>query len=107
MTSDFKSETQLKDLSRVVISGVPSKFSVFFAAGQSIKGVTKKGKEFFKLETSHTETIRSLHVQAQNLWSAGEYILNCYESVNNKIIDKYFFICEDRINDMLVCSVSG
>jgi hypothetical protein len=41
------------------------------------------------------------------LWSAGEYILNCYESVNNKIVDKYFFICEDRINDMVISSVSG
>jgi len=35
---------------------------MFFAAGQSIRGVTKKGKEFFKLDTSHTEIIKSLHV---------------------------------------------
>jgi hypothetical protein len=46
-------------------------------------------------------------VQTQNLWSAGEYILNCYESVNNKIVDKYFFICEDKINDMVIATVSG
>jgi hypothetical protein len=47
-------------------------------------------------------------VQAASLWSAGEYILNCYESKeNSKIADKYFYICEDRINDMLVASVSG
>lgn len=70
--------------------------------------MTKKGKEFFKLDTSHTEVIRSLHVQAQSLWSAGEYILNCYESKeNNKIVDKYFYICEDRINDMVVVPVMG
>lgn len=56
------------------------KFSIFYSIGQSIKGVTKKGKEFFKLETSHTEAITSLHVKGQNLWSAGQYILNCYES---------------------------
>lgn len=47
------------------------KFSIFYSIGQSIKGVTKKGKEFFKLETSHTEAITSLHVKGQNLWSAG------------------------------------
>ncbi len=47
-------------------------------------------------------------MQGQSLWSAGEYILNCYESTeNNKIVDKYFYICEDRINDMLVAPVSG
>lgn len=91
----------------MVISGTAQKFSVFFACGQTIKGLTKKGKEFFKIETSHTETIKSLHVSGQNLWSAGEYILNCYESVSNKILDKYFYICEDRINDMIVTSVSG
>lgn len=107
MTQDFKTDTQGKEISRVVISGTAQKFSVFYAAGQSIRGVTKKGKEFFKLDTSHTEVIRSLHVQGQNLWSAGEYILNCYESVNNKIVDKYFYICEDKINDMLIASVSG
>jgi len=107
LVQDFRSDPQPKDLSRVVISGSSQKFSVFYACGQTIKGVTKKGKEFFKLETSHTETIKSLHVAGQNLWSAGEYILNCYASVSNKILDRYFYICEDRINDMVVASVSG
>ena len=107
MTQDCKSEQQPKEISRVVISGIPSKYSIFYAAGQSIRGVTKKGKEFFKLDTSHTEVIKSLHVQSQNLWSAGEYIMNCYESVNNKIIDKYFYICEDKINDMAIAAVAG
>ena len=67
--------------------------------------MTKKGKEFFKLDTSHTETISQLHVEGMNLWSAGAYTLNCYASKNNSIADKYFFICEDVINDMVVTSV--
>ena len=33
--------------------------------------------------------------------------MNCYESVNNKIVDKYFYICDDKINDMLVACVAG
>jgi len=80
---------------------------VFYAAGQSIRGVTKKGKEFFKLDTTHTEAIKSLHVQGTFLWSAGDYILNCYESVDGKIVDKYFYICDDMINDMVVAPVTG
>ena len=60
LVQEFKSEAQAKELSRVAISGTAQKFSVFFASGQTIKGVTKKGKEFFRLETSHTETIKSL-----------------------------------------------
>lgn len=33
--------------------------------------------------------------------------MNCYESVNNKIVDKYFYICEDKINDMAIAAVAG
>lgn len=93
---------------RVVVSVAgEDKFSIFYSIGQSIKGVTKKGKEFFKLDTSHAEAISSLHVQAQNLWSAGEYILNCYMSAENQIKDKFYFICEDKINDMVLAPVGG
>lgn len=95
-----------KDISRVVISGTADKASVFIAVGVQIRGMTKKGKEFFKLDTSHTETISQLHVEGMNLWSAGAYTLNCYASKNNSIADKYFFICEDVINDMVVTSLN-
>ena len=37
-----------------------------------------------------------------NLWSAGVYTLNCYASSNNTIQDKYYFLCDDKINDMIV-----
>jgi len=48
---------------KVVVSiASEDKFSIFYSVGQSIKGVTKKGKEFFKLDTSHADTISSLHV---------------------------------------------
>ena len=40
-----------------------------------------------------------------NLWSAGAYTLNCYTSSNNSIADKYYFLCDDIINDMLVTSL--
>ena len=49
-----------------------------------------------------------MHVQHQNLWSAGEYILNCYESgAAGKILDKYYYICDDKINDLIVAPVAG
>jgi hypothetical protein len=51
--------------------------------------------------------ISSLHVQAQNLWCAGEYILNCYQSAANQIKDRFYFICEDKINDMVLAPVAG
>lgn len=43
-----------------------------------------------------------MHVLGTNLWSAGDYTLNCYASANNAIADKYFFVCDDKINQMIV-----
>lgn len=37
-----------------------------------------------------------------NLWSAGTYTLNCYASANGAIADKYYFVCDDKINEMIV-----
>ena len=79
-------------ITRVVISGSQDKAAVFIAIGSQIKGITKRGKDFFRLDTSHTEQISHLHVLGTNLWSAGAYTLNCYASQNNAIADKYFFV---------------
>ena len=46
-------------------------------------------------------------MESQFLWSAGDYILNCYESIDSKIVDKFFYICEDKINDLIVAPVTG
>ena len=103
LTQSYRSpEPFTHDISRVVISGSADKASIFIAMGSQIKGVTKRGKEFFKLDTSHTETITQLHVAGTNLWSAGAYTLTCYASADNAIVDKYFFVCDDKINAMLV-----
>jgi hypothetical protein len=46
----------------VIISGSEEKASVFLASGSQIKGFTKRGKEFFKLDSSHTDAIQHLFV---------------------------------------------
>ena len=101
----WKTNPTNKEITRVIISG--SKHNIFFSAGQSIRGVNKKGKEFFKLDTSHTETIRSIHVANTFLWSAGDFILNCYESTANKVVDRFYYVSDDKINDMKFASVGG
>lgn len=68
----------------------------------------KNGKEFLSLDTNHAEVISSLHVQSGHLWSAGEYVLNCYESSGGlSIIDKFYYTCDDKINDMVIAEVQG
>lgn len=103
-TSDFES---IHDISRVIISGTQEKASVFLATGSQIRGFTKKGKDFFKLDTSHTDSIVHLHVQQQELWSTGKHTLNCYMSTASKIFDKYFYLAEDIINHMMVATIHG
>lgn len=48
-----------------------------------------------------------LHVQSQELWSTGKHTLNCYVSTQSKILDKYFYLADDVINHMMVCTIEG
>ena len=48
------------------------------------------------------EVILALHVQGTYLWTAGEFTVNCYESTKSRIEDKYYYTCDERINDMLM-----
>lgn len=41
-------------------------------------------------------------MQSTNLWSAGKSTLTCYSSQNASVVDKFFYICEEEINDMLI-----
>lgn len=41
-----------------------------------------------------------------NLWSAGAYTLNCYASSNNTIQDKYYYLCDDKINEMIITQIA-
>lgn len=51
LSQAFKSEPLTHDLNRVIISGSEEKATVFISAGSQIKGFTKRGKEFFKLDS--------------------------------------------------------
>lgn len=79
--------------------------SVFVAVGSQIRGFTVKGKEFFKLDTSHTDEIKFIQVLGNDLWSAGANTLNCYTSAGGKIVDKYYYISDERITFMDVAEV--
>jgi hypothetical protein len=48
------------------------------------------------------EPISSIHVASTYLWSAGDFTLNCYESKNKQIVDKYYYTCEEKITNMIV-----
>lgn len=74
------------------------RLQIFACHGQSILGVTKKGKEFFKLTSSLTESINNIFVEEANIWTSCEYIYNAYDNG----ADVGFFMCHDQIHSMLM-----
>lgn len=71
---------------------------IFAAHSQRIIGLTKKGKDFFKLTSSLTESIRNIAVEDTKIWTGCEYIYNLYDNGQ----DTAFFMCRDQINALTV-----
>lgn len=65
---------------------------------QRIVGVTKKGKEFFKLTSSLTETIQNIAVEDTRIWTGCEHIFNLFD--NGK--DAAYYVAKGQINDLVV-----
>ena len=86
-------------VSRLMIGGpVDKKDRIFFTSAQTIRGVTRKGKEFFRFTTDGAEPLRGLHVEDVKIWTSGEYMYNYY--VDTK--DAGYYMARDRINDLLI-----
>lgn len=61
-------------------------------------GITKKGKEFFRLATSLSESINNMSVEETRIWTSCEYVYNLYD--NGK--DAAYFLSRDKINCMVI-----
>ena len=75
---------------------------IFVAHSQRIIGLTKKGKEFFKLTSSLTESIRNIAVEETRIWTGCEYIYNLYDNGQ----DVALYMCRDLINALAVEHIS-
>lgn len=103
----YISEKCNKDITRVIHSGGGGKYNIFASSGQTIRGINKKGKEFFRFDTNHTETIKNLSVIGTELWSSGDFVLQNYQSTGEGIKDKFYYVSEDKMNDLMVANVTG
>lgn len=100
--SVFKTNPGPTPVSSLVLGQARTQTDKLFAScGNVVKGVNKKGKEFFKFTTNLTEPIRKLHVDNVTIWAAGEYVVNQYINCE----DAYYYAANDKINDMAVASV--
>lgn len=79
-----------------------SLLQIFVAHSQRIVGLTKKGKEFFKLTSSLTESIRNIAVEDTKIWTGCEYIYNLYDNGH----ETASYMCRDQINALTVEHIS-
>jgi Bardet-Biedl syndrome 7 protein len=73
LSLEWKSAPLGKEISRIELSGTSynARDKIFYAGGTMMRGISKKGKEFWRLDSNLTETIRSFGVEESRLWTAG------------------------------------
>mmetsp|Transcript_628 Transcript_628/g.2088 ORF Transcript_628/g.2088 Transcript_628/m.2088 type:complete len:729 (-) Transcript_628:128-2314(-) len=76
---------------------------IFYSADQTVQGVNKKGKEFFRFNTNLTEKIRCLQAHEATLWTSGEYVWNQFDDAK----DTHFYMAGDRVNDFTCAPVTS
>jgi Bardet-Biedl syndrome 7 protein len=90
-------------VSCICLGGNPQKRDkIFLSHSQRIVGLTKKGKEFFKLTSTLTEPIRKIVVEDTRIWTGCENIYNLFDDGK----DAAYFISRGQINDLLVANVT-
>ena len=100
--SVFKTNPGPNPVSSLVLGQARTQTDKLFAStGNVVKGVNKKGKEFFKFTTNLTEPIAKLHVDNVTIWAAGEYVTNQYVNC----ADASYYMANDKVNDMAVAAV--
>jgi Bardet-Biedl syndrome 7 protein len=75
---------------------------VFIAMGVDIHGLNKKGKSVFHFKSNLTEPITNLFVEDTRIWTAGDFVYNLFDDQGRDI---NFYMCDDKINHMMVTTV--
>jgi hypothetical protein len=78
--------------------GTGLKDKVFVSAEGVVRGVSKKGKEFFSLTTNLAEPLQSLKIDDVHLFGAGEFVFNHF--IDGE--DKNFVMCPDKVSCLAI-----
>ena len=74
---------------------------VFAASGTDVRGLSKKGKQFFAISTFMSEPIRSMAVHNTQLHLGGEYVYNQYD--NGK--EAHYHLTADRVRGIALANL--
>ena len=88
-------------------AGANQKDKIFACIEQSIKGYTKKGKEFFKLTTNLAENINFVQVDGNQIFITGKRTYNHAQIQGSEYNDICSYVAPDEINDALVLQGLG
>ena len=88
-------------------AGANQKDKIFACIEQSIKGYTKKGKEFFKLTTNLAENINFVQVDGNQIFITGKRTYNHAQIQGSDYKDICSYVAPDEINDALVLKGLG
>lgn len=92
-----------EEISALALGGpIGKKDKIFVSTGQQIRGISRKGKEFFKVNTNLAEAIRAMFVEESKLWTAGEVVYTLFD--NGK--DVGFYMAPDVIHSMCVQAIT-
>ena len=80
-----------------------NKDKIFTASGDCLRAFSRKGKEFFKVETNLTEPIGNIAVATPWVWTAGDYVVACFEEGN----EVAYLNSPDHVNDLIMCAVKS
>ena len=101
-SSVFKTRLSSDPIASLTLgAGKGQEDKIFVASGATVRGVNKKGKEFFKFSTNLTERIEDVRVDGVDMWATGEYFSNQFSDC----ADAHFFASNERIADARVAPV--
>ena len=73
----FKTLPTRQPVSAVVLGASTGQADrIFSASGQTIRGHSKTGKEFFKFVTNLAEDIKNIHIEGTEIWTTGRTTCN-------------------------------
>ncbi|CAD5213465.1 unnamed protein product [Bursaphelenchus okinawaensis] len=76
---------------------------IFAASGETVRGYSKKGKQFLSFESNMAEMISAMYVYGVDLFLAGRNTVYQYHDC----VEKANFMCTDKITDIICLSTIG
>ncbi|CAJ0578829.1 unnamed protein product, partial [Mesorhabditis spiculigera] len=76
---------------------------VFVAAENAVRGISKKGKQFFNFETNMAEHAKKMFIYGVDLVLCGKKSYNHYHDC----VDTNYVLCNEEIHDVVVLTTEG